>query len=158
MPGTPEGADPLGRGSPALVEFLFMSETQKQTAGLEENSDVQHSGSVLVRISAVTVTKWSEACANSNCANSNCANSLQSCLTLYSPMDCSQTPLSMGFSRQEYWSGLPCPPPGHLPNSGIKRIKPVSLASLMSPALAGRFFNTSATWEALWQTDDQVPF
>ena len=53
-----------------------------------------------------------------------------------------QTSLSMGFSRQEYWSGLPCPHPGDLPNS---RIKP---ASLMSPALAGWFLITSATWEA----------
>ena len=35
-----------------------------------------------------------------------------------------QAPLSMGFSRQEYWSGLPCPPPGDLPNPGVK---PVSL-------------------------------
>ena len=43
-------------------------------------------------------------------------------------------PLSMGFSRQEYWSGLPCPPPGDLPNPGIK---PVSLLSL---ALADMFF------------------
>ena len=42
-----------------------------------------------------------------------------------------QAPLSMGFSRQEYWSGLPCPPPGHLPNPGIEP------ASLMSLALAG---------------------
>ena len=49
-----------------------------------------------------------------------------------------QTPLTTGFLRQEYWSGLPCPPPGDLPNP---RIKPVSL---MSPALAGRFFATSA--------------
>ena len=49
---------------------------------------------------------------------------------------------AVGFSRQEYWSGLPCPPPGDLPDSGIK---PVSLVSL---ALAGRFFTTSATWEA----------
>ena len=61
-------------------------------------------------------------------------------------MDCCrevhQTSLSMGFSRQEYWSGLPCPHPGDLPNS---RIKP---ASLMSPALAGWFLITSATWEA----------
>jgi len=48
----------------------------------------------------------------------------------------------MGFSRQEYWSGLPCPPPGDLPDSGIE------LVSLLSPALAGRFFNPSATWEA----------
>ena len=45
----------------------------------------------------------------------------QSCPTLRDPMDCSlQDPLSMGFSRQEYWSGFPCPPPGHLSNSGIK--------------------------------------
>ena len=43
------------------------------------------------------------------------ANSLQSCLTLCDPMDCSPPPLSMGFSRQECWSGLPFPSPGDLP-------------------------------------------
>ena len=48
-------------------------------------------------------------------------------------------PLSMGFSRQEYWSGLSCPPPRDLPNPGIKPI------FLMSPILAGRFFTASAT-------------
>ena len=53
-----------------------------------------------------------------------------------------QAPLSMGFSRQEYWSGLLCCPPRDLPNSGIK------LTSLTSPALAGRFFTTSSTWVA----------
>ena len=53
-----------------------------------------------------------------------------------------QAPLSMGFSRQEYWSRLPCPPPGDLPDPGIEPM------SLMSPALAGGFFTTSATWEA----------
>ena len=53
-----------------------------------------------------------------------------------------QAPLSMEFSRQEYWSGLPFPSPEDLPDP---RIKP---ASLTSPALAGRFFTTSATWEA----------
>ena len=37
-----------------------------------------------------------------------------------------QAPLSMGFSWQEYWSGLPCPPPGDLPNPGIKSVSPVS--------------------------------
>ena len=51
-----------------------------------------------------------------------------------------QSPLSMGFSRQECWSRLLCPPPGDLLNP---EMKPVSLTS---PALAGRFFNTSATW------------
>ena len=54
-----------------------------------------------------------------------------------------QDPLSMGFSRQEYWSGFPCPPPGDLPDPGVK------LTSLRSPAFSGRFFTTSATWEAV---------
>ena len=49
-----------------------------------------------------------------------------------------QAPLSMGFSRQEYW-GFPFPPPGYLPYSGIE--------SLTSLALAGGFFTTNATWE-----------
>ena len=44
----------------------------------------------------------------------------QSCLNLGDPMDCSQTPLSMEFSRQEYWSGLPFPSPGDLPNPGVE--------------------------------------
>ena len=48
----------------------------------------------------------------------------------------------MQFSKQEYWSRLPCPPPGDLPDS---RMEPVSL---MSSALAGGFFTTSTTWEA----------
>ena len=47
----------------------------------------------------------------------------------------------MEFSRQEYWSGLPCPPPGDLPNPGTER------GSLTSSALAGRFFTTRAPWE-----------
>ena len=54
-----------------------------------------------------------------------------------------QAPLFMGFSRQEYCSVLPFPSPGDLPNPGIKP------ASFMSPALAGGFFTTNATWEAL---------
>ena len=47
----------------------------------------------------------------------------------------------MGFSSQEYWSGLPCSPPGGLPDPGIEP------TSLESPALAGEVFTTSATWE-----------
>ena len=50
-------------------------------------------------------------------------------------------PLSKGFSRQEYWIGLPCSPPGDLHNQEIE------LVSVTSPALAGRFFTTSATWK-----------
>ena len=49
-----------------------------------------------------------------------------------------QASLSMGFPSQEYWSGLPCPPPGDLSDSGIKPV---------SPALAGGFFTPSAIWE-----------
>ena len=57
------------------------------------------------------------------------AQLLQLCPTLCDPMDSRQAPLSIGFSRQEYWNGLPFPPPGDLLDSGIKP------ASVMSPAL-----------------------
>ena len=53
-----------------------------------------------------------------------------------------QIPLSMEFSRQEYWSGLPFPTPGKFPDPGIEPM------SLVYPALAGRFFTTSAPREA----------
>ena len=71
------------------------------------------------------------------------AKSLQSCLTLSDPQTVDhQAPLSMGFAKQEYWSGLPCPPPGDLLNPGTEAASPVS------PALAGGFFTTNATCEA----------
>ena len=65
---------------------------------------------------------------------------IQLCATLWT-IAC-QAPLSIRFSRQEYWSGLPCPPPGDLPDQGMEP------RSLMFPALAGRFFTTCPTWEA----------
>ena len=52
-----------------------------------------------------------------------------------------QAPLSLGFSRQGYWSGLPCPPPGGLPDPGTEP------ACLTFHALAGGFFTPSPTWE-----------
>ena len=67
-----------------------------------------------------------------------CAKLLQLCLTLWDPVD----PLSMGFSRKEYVSGLPYSPPEDLPNPGIEPV------SFTSPTFAGRFFTTRATWEA----------
>ena len=70
-----------------------------------------------------------------------CAQSLsivQLCATLWT-VAC-QVPLSMEFFRQENWSGLPCPPPGDLPDPGIE------LGSLTSPSLVGRFFTASTTW------------
>ena len=55
-----------------------------------------------------------------------------------------QTPLSVEFSRQEYWSGLPCPPPGRLPGPGIEPL------SLVSPASVAGFFTATTAWEACW--------
>ena len=69
----------------------------------------------------------------------SCFSRVRLCTALWTVSH--QAPLSMGFSRQEYWSGLSCPPPGDLPNPGIEP------TSLKSPALAVRFFTTSSTWE-----------
>ena len=52
-------------------------------------------------------------------------------------------PVSIGYPKPEHWSGLPFPSPGDLPDPGIKPM------SLTSPMLAGGFFTTSTTWEAL---------
>ena len=61
-----------------------------------------------------------------------------------------QAPLSVGFSRQEYWSGLSCPPPEDLLDPGMEP------RSLDSPVLAGGFFTTSTTWKAhMVQNDHQ---
>ena len=67
-----------------------------------------------------------------------------SCFSLFATLwtVASQAPLSMGLSRQEYWSRLPFPPPGNLP---YPEMEPVSLTS---PALAGGFFTATTAWEA----------
>ena len=77
--------------------------------------------------------------------------SAQSCLTLCSPVNSiHQAPLSRRFSRQEYWSGLPFPPQRDFTHP---RIKPKSLTS---PTLAGRFFTTSAIWEAQFGGEERT--
>ena len=65
-----------------------------------------------------------------------------SCVRLFETLQtvALQASLSMGFSRQEYWSGLPCSPPGDLPNLGIKP------TSLRSPALADGLFTIGTIW------------
>jgi len=67
-------------------------------------------------------------------------------------MDSSQAPLSMGFSKQEYWSGLPFPPPGDLPDPEIKP------SSLMSLELAGGFFTNCAHQENPNNNVITIPF
>ena len=69
----------------------------------------------------------------------SCFNHVQLFATLWTVAH--EALLSLGFSKQEYRSGLPCPPPRDLPDPEIEP------SLLMSPALAGRFFTTSATWE-----------
>ena len=72
-----------------------------------------------------------------------CANSLHACLTLCDPMNYNLLGSSAHrIPQARIWSGLPCPPPGDLPDPGMEH------TSLMSPALAGGFFTSSATWEA----------
>ena len=63
-----------------------------------------------------------------------------------------QAPLSMGFSRQEYWSGLPFPSPGDLPDPEVESLP------LKSSALAGRFFPTLTTWDTHMFSYYLVPF
>ena len=73
-----------------------------------------------------------------------CAQSLSPVWFFVAPWtEAWQAPLSLELSREEYWSGVPFPTPEDLPDPGIK------LTSFVSPALAGEFFTTSATWEAL---------
>ena len=81
---------------------------------------------------------WGRACA--------CMLSCFSCVRLFvTPWTVAlQAPLSMGFPRQQYWSGLPLPPPRDLPDPGIEPV------SLESPALTGGFFTTSISWETQW--------
>ena len=79
------------------------------------------------------------------CAHAKC---LQLCMTFCDSMwvtVCNSPHSSVhgiGFPRQKYWSGLPFPPPGDLPNPGIKP------TSLKSPAMTSRFFTSRVTWEA----------
>ena len=120
---------------------------------VERNLPSLHSGENTQQLSATTPVPFQShqqllcpcRCGKIKCWDNTCS--------VASAMPNSATPwtvtyqalLSMGFSRQEYWSGLPCPPPGDLPNPGIRPI------SLMSPALAGGLFTASATWEGWWE-------
>ena len=82
---------------------------------------------------------------SSGVAWAHCVCVCLSCPTLVTPLTVArQAPGTMEFSRQEYWSGLPFPIPGDLPNPGIEPI------SLESPALAGGSFTTAPPGKPLW--------
>ena len=81
-----------------------------------------------------------------------CVPSCFSCVWLFATpwIIAHQALLSMGFSRQDHWSRLPCLPPRDLPNPGIQPV------SLMSPVLEGRFFTSSTTWEDPFSQHTQI--
>ena len=79
------------------------------------------------------------ACLRGSAGTTAAAKPLQSCPTLCSPMDCSSPGPSVHrrVSRQEYWSGLPCPPPGDLPNPGIEHRPPTLESGRSRPPCRG---------------------
>ena len=76
----------------------------------------------------------------------------QSCLTLCDPMECSPpgSPMSMGFSRQEYWSGLPFPSPRNLPNSGVKPRSPTLKADFFYHLSHNKIYLFTASFHLLY--------
>ena len=132
---------PLGREDPLQKEIItHFSILAWRIPWREELGGLQSMGSQRVGHDWATELNWyvKEVCV--------CVQ-LLSCVQLFAtPWTVAhQVPLSMGFPRQEFWSGLPIPNPDDLPNPGIK------LASLASPALAAGFLTTSNTWEIKWK-------
>ena len=94
---------------------------------------------------------------------------IQSYPTLCNPMDCRPPSLSMGFSKQEYWSGLPRPPPGDLPNPGIEPMSPALQADSLLTELQGKpililllllllsHFSRVRIFVTLWTVAHQAP-
>ena len=129
-----------------LVIKKVISENQKtENPGLQKDRNSKVQGIEVTRDDHLLKAPRLECfsyhifCAGIKC---KCALSCFSCIQLFAApwtIAC-WAPLSMGFFRQEYWSGLPCHPPGDLPDPGMES------ASLMSPALAGKFCTTSTTW------------
>ena len=99
-----------------------------------------------------STTRSTLKCRKQVCLRESASEVTQLCLTLWNPMDCSpQVPLSMGFSRQEYWSGLQFPSPGDLPDPGIEPGSPAlpedSLPS--EPPGSPMFVWTKIIWGSL---------
>ena len=131
--------------APHLSYLLFLAPPSQRKGGLEHRE--RKNGS----------RKWSYSCfichSLALCWMSPLCACAQSCLSLWDSMDCRhQASLSMGFPRQEYWSGLPFPSPGDLPDTGIKYV------SLVSPASRGGFFTSAPLDSCLKLTFSWVHF
>ena len=109
------------------VHCSIMYNSQDMEASIDEWMDKKEVVCVCTCVCVMEYWKW-------KCQLFNCVRLFATAWTI-----ALQVPLFMGFSRQDYWNGLQCPPPGDLSNPGIEP------ASLMSPALAGGFFTTSTT-------------
>ena len=129
--GHPSPGSPSPR---ALALLLAGCVTRGQWINLSDPHSSRHRLCSPRVLSGTKGSKRSASCAAA------VTESLQSCPTVNPRTVGLQAPLSTGFSRQEYWSGLPCPPPGDLPHPGIEPRSPES------PALAGKFFTNSAIW------------
>ena len=121
----------------SLISFAFKKQTNKQTTTKKQTlqSEFRHLTGFHV-LSFLKARVGLQICLDS-CMLS-CFSRVWLFVTLWA-IAC-QAPLSMEFSREEYWSGLQFPTPGHISDPGIKPIYPAS------PALAGRFFITSTIW------------
>ena len=128
----------------ACIHITHTSHTRVHTCTHKQTTHTSHTHT-LIHINAVSVSfhhltlnrAHGPSLGNSSSIIVSVRSVAQLCLTLYHPVDCSLPGASVhGFSRQEYWSGLPCPPPGNLSDLGIKSASPVS------PAVAGRFLTT----------------
>ena len=113
-------------GNLSLLQGIFLTQ--------EMNQDLLHCRQILYQLSY-----------QENPAAAATAKSLQSCPTLCDPKDGSPPGSSVQWAlcRQEYWSGLPCPPPGDLPNPGIKPRSPALQADSSPSELPGKPKNTT---------------
>ena len=149
IPGS-TGGERETRKVKEATKGVFISRLSLRTAGPQSTGDtLKICVELISNISQWVTENWSifRPCLEPNCLRVALSAHVLSrfscvrlCATLWTVAH--QPPLSIVFSRPEYWSGLPWPPPGDLPDPRIKSV------SLMSPALAGGFLTTSTTWEA----------
>ena len=128
-PVTVKVSRPFSR--PGKLLNLYIVRDVKQPQEITENTVFSYPLKIWIR---VNVLETGYMALNSGFSTFCCCLVAKSCLILVTPMDCTcQAPLSMGFPRQEYWSGLISLSPGDFPNPGFEP---------MSPALAGGFFTS----------------